>query len=86
MSPTTKRKINMNEKQLKALERFKETGEKASLQVALSEWAYEKLINHEALDENSLRAWANSPKCSKGKSVAVLNFLAKINASANAAK
>ncbi|HAS04081.1 hypothetical protein NMV45_05665 [Pasteurella multocida] len=71
----------MKEKHLAAIERFKESGERATLNIALSEWAYEKLKNHEVLDENSLREWATSPKCSKGKSLALLNFLEAIKAS-----
>ncbi|MGX2974751.1 hypothetical protein ACWIUH_07580 [Ursidibacter arcticus] len=71
----------MQEKYLTTIERFKESSERASLNIALSEWAYEKLKNHEVLDENSLREWAISPKCSKGKSLALLNFLEEIKAS-----
>ncbi|KMK50605.1 hypothetical protein RO21_10820 [[Actinobacillus] muris] len=76
----------MQEKHLAAIKRLKEGGERAALNIALSEWAYEKLKNHEVLDEHSLRLWANSPKCSKGKSLAVLNFLDLINASAKTDK
>lgn len=70
----------------KAIERLKVRGERASLNLALSEWAYAKLTAHEPLTENSLREWANSPKCPKGKSLAVLNFLASLNACANTDK
>ncbi|WP_194199164.1 hypothetical protein [Pasteurella sp. 19428wF3_WM03] len=76
----------MNEKQLALLERFKKDGERATLNIVLSEWAFEKLSRHETLDEHSLREWANNPKCSKGKSLALLNFLDSINASAKSDK
>lgn len=81
MLPCYTEKKKMDNKYLKALEHFKANGERASLNIALSEWAFEKLSRHEVLDENSLREWVTNPKCSKGKAFAVLNFLASINAS-----